>query len=614
MGQAKRNQRPGDGKFARIVQNNFLMLKYIFSYVPFLIVFETVIMIVSALTNVISNVYGPKFVLDSVQQGRSLQSVAAFLAFMLLVNIINIFINAIFEQQYFPAKKAILFQKMHAELFQKAKEIELACYDNPKFYNDFVWATSQADEKALDVLNTFGKFVQNLTSILAVGTLLVSMDFMGIVVAIISVTVSFLINLKLNTLGYKQQVVQKPVERKRDYTRRVLYLPDYAKEIRLSQVKGKLTQNFSEANGEMIKIIRTYGKKMLGWDFIDECLVGTILINGVYVIYLLYKTMILNAFGYGSFVALLSGAMNLSSSLGGVTQVLASFQNHSMYIDRFRAFLEYEPKLREAPDALSMPADPCRLQLKNVAFWYDTKEHVVLDNINIDIQPGEKIALVGYNGAGKTTLVKLIMRLYDVTEGEILLGGQNIKQYNLKQLRDYFGVVFQDYQLFAATLGENVLMAPKAENQEDIVVQALQKSGFESKLKQLEQGTETILTREFSQNGVNLSGGEAQKVAISRIFPRNCKVVIMDEPSSALDPISEYNVNQAMLKAAEDKTVIFISHRLSATRVADRVIMLENGRVIEEGTHDALMEKNGKYAEMFRVQAKRYQDQNQIRE
>lgn len=229
-----------------------------------------------------------------------------------------------------------------------------------------------------------------------------------------------------------------------------------------------------------------------------------------------------------------------------------------------------------------------------------------MKNINFSIHPGEKIAIVGYNGAGKTTLTKLLMRLYDVTDGEILLDSINIKEYSIKDYRDYFGAVFQDYKLFAGTVSENVMMDIVKKSDVPIVLDSLNQSGFSEKLNSFPQKEETMLTREFDKKGTGLSGSEAQKVAIARVFAKNCKIVVLDEPSSALDPISEYNLYHSMLNAAKEKSVVFVSQRLSTTRIADKIYMFEKGEIIERGSHDELMELNGKYAQMFNLQAEKY--------
>ena len=248
------------------------------------------------------------------------------------------------------------------------------------------------------------------------------------------------------------------------------------------------------------------------------------------------------------------------------------------------------------------------LELRDVSFSYGEgeKHKDVLRHVNLTLRRGEKIAFVGYNGAGKTTLTKLLMRLYDPTEGEVLYNGRNIREYKLDGYRDHIGAVFQDYKTFAASIAENVLGGPYTEDREETVLAALRSASFEDKLAKLPQGIHTQLTREFDKEGTELSGGESQKIAIARAFARPFDIIIMDEPSSALDPIAEYELNRSMMEDARDKTVIFISHRLSTTRMADRIYMFSGGEIIETGNHDELMAQNGKYAEMFRIQAEKY--------
>ncbi|MBQ7981561.1 MAG: ABC transporter ATP-binding protein, partial [Oscillospiraceae bacterium] len=242
----------------------------------------------------------------------------------------------------------------------------------------------------------------------------------------------------------------------------------------------------------------------------------------------------------------------------------------------------------------------------NVSFGYNEKDGYILNNISMKLDPYSKIAIVGYNGAGKTTLIKLIMRLYDPNEGEILLDGVNIKEYDVEEYRRKIGTVFQDFKIFAATVKENVLLDFTENGSDEDVRKAIGKSGFAERLETLEQGLSTNLTTEFEEDGVNLSGGEGQKLAVARVFYKDANLIILDEPSSALDPIAEYHLNHSMLTAAENKSVVFISHRLSTTRIADRIYMLEKGRIIEEGSHAELLERKGKYAEMWRVQAGQY--------
>lgn len=252
------------------------------------------------------------------------------------------------------------------------------------------------------------------------------------------------------------------------------------------------------------------------------------------------------------------------------------------------------------------------LTLSNVTYQYVGAKNPVIQDLSMTIHRGEKIALVGHNGAGKTTLVKLLMGLYQVSKGTICYNDTNINEIDKSSYRNRFATIFQDFQVYALSIASNVIMhEPRTKEEEEKVIKALKQAGLYEKIVTLKEGIHSIVTHEFSEEGVLLSGGEIQKIALARVFiNEDVDFVILDEPSSALDPISEFNLYQNMMKAAGEKTVIFISHRLSSARMADKIYMLEQGKIIEAGNHEELMQQNGKYAAMFRIQAKNYVDQD----
>lgn len=309
---------------------------------------------------------------------------------------------------------------MHTELFNKAQSIELACYDNPKFYNDFIWSINQSDEKALAVLDATGLFLNQLTRIVSVLGIIISIHWGGVVIVAVSAVLSFVLKTKINKQEYALSVEQNPLQRKRDYTSRVLYLSDYAKEIRLSNVKGKLIQNFSDTNSTLVERIHYYGKKILGLSLLDQIGTNYMFLYG-YVLYLMYLVLVKKNITYGDFIGLYNGVKNLSGTILEFGNSMTQFQKHSLYIEKFRVFLNYEANLNDGE--LSLPKEDTEIiiKLKNVTFQYENAEQPTLQNVNLVIRPREKLALVGYNGAGKTTLVKLLMRLYDPTEGSIEL-------------------------------------------------------------------------------------------------------------------------------------------------------------------------------------------------
>ena len=349
-------------------------------------------------------------------------------------------------------------------------------------------------------------------------------------------------------------------------------------------------------------------------EFLLLNIIGTILNvaeNLFIILFMSYHLMVTGNILIGGFAIAIISANKMRNMFSELQWRLTQINKQSIFADKVRKFLETESKIISGERDLDTFES---IEFKNVTFTYQVKEEndseektvYALENVSFKINKGDRIALVGYNGAGKTTITKLMMRLYDVTEGEILINGVNIKEYRLDMLREKIGAVFQDYKVFAATVAENVLADVYTPEKEQTVLDALKDSTFDEKLETLPNGIQTELTKEFYKEGTELSGGESQKIAIARVFAHNNELIVMDEPSSALDPIAEYNLNVGIDKNAKGKTVVFITHRLSTTRHVDMIYMLENGKIIENGSHDDLISQNGKYASMFNLQAAKY--------
>lgn len=548
--------------------------------------------------------YTLKVLLDFITEGAEYREAVVYLLFMLVLVLIKLVWAARMENVTTPRAQEILHKKLRMDLYQKAVELDLEQYDNPEYYNEFVWSINEAAGRMDLILQDFGNFLSQATRIVANGVFFVTLDAFGIVFILLSLFVSLAANSYIGRIQFARDAELKPVERKRSYFNRIFYLNDYAKEIRLNPVAEQLKQEFSETNRQVYPIVNKYGKKNAIAGFLGDFGSNDILINTVYLGYLVYQTVTRNVLSYGTAMALYSASSSFKNSMRNLALMLPRFEQHGLYVEKIRTFLDMESKML---DGESRPeAEGFReLAVEHVSFAYG-KDKATLHDISLSIKAGEKIAIVGYNGAGKSTLIKLLLRLYDVQQGDIRLNGRDIREYDKKSYRALFAAVFQDYKIFASTVADNVKLDVAQEADKNAIERALEQSGFGERLKTLPEGIDTPLTREFEEAGVNLSGGEAQKVTIARTFYKYCPVIILDEPSSALDPISEYQLNQAMLDAAKDKTVIFISHRLSSTVMADRIYMLEQGRIIEVGNHKELMKLDGKYAQMFRMQAEKY--------
>ncbi len=486
-------------------------------------------------------------------------------------------------------------------IFDKAKDIDLSCYETAEFYNDFVWAASQADSRIFSTYHMWSLLIARTSDILFLGGFIIMNDYMMFIFAAVTLVVRVLCHSKIIKTRFEMDNEAKPIERERDYIQRVFYLADYAKEIRLSDMHKTLFKKLKKAMAEIKHIYETGGKKIMVYSIVSGGFSGGMFTFSM-LVYLCHKSLVLHAIMFGDLSALFSASIDYMYKMNGFIDVLARFAQESLYIDKFVTFMNTE-SVTEMRGGKTVPDGVKRIEFKNVSFKYTGEKEYSLRNINLTIEPREKIALVGYNGAGKSTLAKLLMNMYDVSEGAILEDGTDIREFNCRNYRGQFGSVFQDYKIFAGTVGENVVMDFVKDEDREKIISSLHDSGFD-KIDSI--GTDAQLTREFYEDGLGLSGGEEQKIAIARIFFRDCGYVILDEPSSALDPISEYNLNNTMMKLSENKTVIFISHRLSTVCMADRIYMLEKGRIIEEGSHDELMKLNGKYAEMFNKQAEKY--------
>lgn len=590
--------------FRRMISNIVFMLKYAFKYTPFYIINLCLYEIFASVEVFFEFTFCIKFLVDLIQYNGEFKDAVIYLSVISMVIVIKLVWAAINSFKIEPNAKEKLHKEMRKELYNKAVELDLERYDNPECYNDFVWSINEADKRIDELIADVGKFFSFITRIIVNGTFIIALDKLGILIVLISLSITMYANSKKGKLEFEMENELKPLKRKRNYFSRVFYLNDYAKELRLTSIGTQLQEGFKVTNDNFSPIIKKYGGKQAFFGSLGEIVGNSLCLEVFYLGYLVYLTVVKKILSYGSVVPLFDASSTLKNSLRSFALLIPQFQKHSLYIEKIRTFLSFERQVKDGKSPINAYGFES-LSLQNVSFAYGS-DKPTLQNINLHINAGEKIAIVGYNGAGKTTLIKLIMRLYDANDGKIMLNGTDIKEFRLKDYRELYGSVFQDYKLYAATLSENVKMDHVMEEDNDKIVHALDQSGFKSRYESLKRGLETSITREFDEEGINFSGGEAQKIAIARIFLRDSPIVILDEPSSAFDPISEYNFNQTMLKATDQKTVIIISHRLSTAKMVDRIYMLEDGKIIEEGSHDELLKLNGKYAQMFHLQAEKY--------
>lgn len=586
-----------------ILSNTWYMLRLMFSVSPGLVIGEILEEVITILPGKLISVIGIRYVIDEVQGGGDTKKIITGVAMMVGIMIFANVYSSIFYELYGHRERERMYLGIHSKLYNKAIELDLAKYDNPSFYADFILAVQTSSENIQSFLENIRHYIAQIVSFLSISAVLLTIDPVCLLIVFVFVFGFVPLGRYLGNLQMRRREAIVEKERKSDYFARVFYLQDYAGEIRTSGIKNLLLKRFDESVDDTY---RTEGKflKKLEWGFFfQETGIQVIGFMLALTAYIGYQTLVTGKLGAGDFVAAFNGAVQIGASILYLTVYsIRTFTERSKMIEKYRTFLAAKTDIIDGEHTASCDK-PETIRINNASFTYEGSSESALKNIDIEIKPYEKIALVGYNGAGKTTLTNLLLRLYDVTDGSIEIGGLDIRDVTVDSHRARFSAVFQDFQIFSATVAENVALSKDYD--EDRVWKALKAAGFN---KELPDGLDTILLREFDDEGMMLSGGEQQKIAIARAFYKKCPYVILDEPSANLDPVSEYELNHAMMEASEEKTVIFISHRLSTTRHADRILMMEKGRVIESGSHEELMALGGKYAEMFSLQAEKYND------
>lgn len=591
---------------AMVWRNNWFLLKLMFCASPSFIIFMVMDSIRNQVSIFFEHTYGIGYVLEAAEFHYPFRQVAQFILILAACITLGMAFAVVAGDYIQEKERPKVREKIKMLLYEKTKELDLACYDNPEYYNEMVLAISEVD-KQIDRCELFLRnTVSGITVFISTGIYFLIRDSFSIVFAAASFIMAFAFNQLYNKSSFQIRMDRNPHERKREYVKRVFYLNDYAKEIRLNpEIPGILFQTFEQANDEVYRVEKRYAGRRFFLGIMRRYVSNAFFSDVLYISYLVFQAAVRGALSFSGVAILYNSFGRLKRGMSIFTDVYPFACESSLYIQKIRDFLSYEPQIQSV-EGIEPAKGAKEMELDGVSFAYNKENGELLRDISLHILPGEKIALVGYNGAGKTTLVKLLMRLYDVDEGRILADGKDIRSYDVRKYRDSIGTVFQDFQIFAGSIKENVLLDVADGCDEGEIRDSLTDSGLMERVDGMAKGLDTPLTTEFMEDGMNLSGGESQKLAIARVFYRKAGLMILDEPSSALDPIAEYQLNHAMLSATKDKTVIFISHRLSTTRLADRIIMLEQGRIVEQGSHEQLLERNGKYAQMWRVQAGAY--------
>jgi ATP-binding cassette subfamily B protein len=488
-------------------------------------------------------------------------------------------------------------------VLEHASSLDLLSYEDPVFYDRLERARVQATDR-LYMIQAVGRLVQQVITTITLSISIAVFSPWLLVLLIVGVLPAFVGETHFAFLGYAKNFRQTPVRRELDYLRILGGSKEAAKELKLFRLRDFLVARFSTLSDAVYREdVHLARQKALAGFFLSA--LGT---AGYYTAYVLavWKTLI-GVFSFGTLTLLANAIREASANLQQTFSTLSAIADQALFLTDLIAFFEMRPTIQSRPDALSTPR-PIRhgFEFRDVSFRYPGTERSVLTRFNFQLHPGERVALIGENGQGKTTIVKLLTRLYDPDEGEILLDGVDLREYRLEELYQEVGVIFQDFMRYEMTARENIAVG-SIEQVDNLLLlrQAARKSSADNTIQRLPLRYEQMLGRRF-EGGVDLSGGEWQKLALARAYLRDAQLLILDEPTSGLDARSEYEVFQRFAELTTGKMALFISHRFSTVRMADRIVVLENGRIAEEGNHSVLIQLGGRYSEMFELQAASY--------
>ncbi|MCA1646490.1 MAG: ABC transporter ATP-binding protein/permease [Chloroflexi bacterium] len=489
-------------------------------------------------------------------------------------------------------------------VMRQANALDLVFFERPQFYDLLQQVQREATFRPVQMVQTAFGLIRQVLTFASLLALLVNLEWFIAVAALLSPIPAFVSSARYGWQGYQMMRWQSPLRRMMSYLTNLMTSDTYNKEVKLFTVGNFFIERFSNlfqryyADNRSL-VIRRYLAGSV-WSML------TVLTSGLTFLYVAFRTLG-GTISVGGLTLYVQAADGVSQAFSALLGGLQSMYEHQLYLKTLFELLDFEPQVRapEHPVAVRHPI-LAGIEFRNVTYSYEGKDEPALKDVSFSIARGETVAIVGHNGAGKTTLVKLVARLYDPQEGQVLIDGRDVREYDPDELRGEFGVLFQDYVSYQFSARENIGIG-RVERLDDTsaIASAANKSGASAVIEGLPQGYDTVLGKWFD-GGVNLSGGEWQKVALGRAFMREAQILILDEPSAALDAKAEYELFSRLRQLAHGRTAIFISHRFSTVRQADRILVFEQGRLIESGTHAELLALGGRYAELFNLQAASY--------
>lgn len=600
-----------------IVSNSFYILRKIKQYYPSLLLLMCIGAITGSLMKYMWSFIG-KFVIDivQVQAGAPDKSVIPLIRLLIITTAIELVCSLLStitnnrQWYYF----IYVRMKMITERTAKALSMNYQMLEQPKIldmHEKAMQATGGNDNGVEGLMRSVYELGVHAVTMLVAVSAVTLLDWRMIIILSAIAVIQYLF-FQYTVKKDKREVWDKlaPTWRKIDYMERTTQDFDYAKDIRLFGMKDWLSD---KQHGILMEKQdkKLYSRNLwiynTGFAHVMSML-STAAVYGVLIFSVVDRGM-----SIGNFTLYLGLCTTFTAALTEFLNAMVKYKQRSLEVDDFRSFMEL--KTEEEGDFLPIPkSGPYTFEFRNVSYKYEGAQDYALKNLSLTLKAGSRLAVVGQNGAGKTTFIKLLLRLYDVTGGEILLNGIDIRRFRREEYYRLFSPVFQNVEVFAFPIAENVSMKRPGDTDKQLAKECLVQAGMQEKIEGLEKGVDTQLLKIIDDDGVDFSGGEKQKLALARSLYKNAPIIVLDEPTAALDALAEYRLYRSFDEIIGDKSAVYISHRLSSTRFCDNIAMFKAGEMVEYGTHDELLDKKGAYAEMFEIQAQYYKDGEEVHE
>ena len=562
--------------------------------------------LVKQLMNVFYGVYFIRMILAGLETKRSFGHILAVLVFMFVINILFSRFNQYYKDIYLPIFKLKVDYYMNEKIMRKANSIPYDIANSPEELDKYNRIIKNSSEMIMQAYQSFGLVCGLLEAFIMVLYYIINVDIFAIVLSSFPLLYSYFLAEKSAEFKYELDKKISSFSRKKEYAKRVFYLHNYTAEIRTSKigriVKGIYQEGFMQTEDAYLR----NGKKIALIAFL-ELLLGDAIAMVLPLVYVVIRMLCGAQYLMGDFIGITQAITIFSSDVEWMLDTMLELKSASLYISDYIDYIsQEEDQVREGKKLDK--TNEFHIVFDHVQYQYpgNSEGVLALEDVSVDIRSGEKIAVVGENGAGKTTFVSLLVNLISCSNGRILLNGTDINAYGRRELKSFFGVVCQDYQIYPVSIRDNVSINGCIADAD--IKDAIIKVGLADRINDIN----LVVGKEINDKGLELSGGERQRLALARVVANKFPVVILDEPTSALDALTERNINQLILSALKDtnRTLIFISHKLSTTKLVDRILVFEHGRIVEQGNHDQLMKKEGLYSRMYNEQSNMYKGQN----